>query len=268
MEKLRRLIMDFLYKEPQVINIFTDASTTNNSASKVLAACGFILVNQGQAKNKGFTIWKGSSSFGELYAAFMGINEIYRDAWWLRSQGYNPSIYRVYNLFTDSTYVLKTLKKWAIDWIKDAGPMQYEWNPCTMRYELHPPLLKKPDKDLVQHQELILQTVWVIISGQVKIHIYHTSAHKKSHKSKDMQKYKENFTKLNEFPKDYVIPTELMHELIKWNDSIDHMTRNGLNALLNNPMTREQILNSTKPIFPVRYYPTWNELMTYKYLVE
>lgn len=260
--------MDFLYRGPQVINIFTDASTTNNNAPKVLAACGFILVHQGQAKNKGFTVWKGSSSFGELYAAFMGINEIYRDAWFVRSQGYDPRFCRVYNLFTDSTYVLKILKKWVIDWIKDAGPGQQVWNPQSMRYELHPPLLRKPDNELVSHQELILQTVWVIISAQVKIHIYHTSAHKKTHKSKDVQKFKENFTKLNDFPKDYVIPTDLMHELIKWNDHIDVMTKEGLTALLNNSVTKEQILNSTKPIFPIRYYPTWNELLAYQYLVE
>lgn len=260
--------MDFLYPEPNVINVFTDASTSaaETSYDNLIISPGFIMVNQCKNINQGFTIWKGSSSFGEMYALFMGVNEIYRDAWYQRSRGLDPNTCRIYNVFSDSRYALDSIKYWVHDWIKKAGPVEYFWSPMHHTYIPKIPIWKKSSiNEPVMHQDLILQVMWVILSAQVQIHFYHIKGHFNWDDPRKVERAKAMFC---DYAKIKRIPIEYIRDMIYWNNAIDTMTRSGMKTLLANNITKNQTLLAEKPKWTIGFYPTPEQMIAYQYLVK
>lgn len=262
--------MSFLYQEPYVFNVFTDASTLPIFPKNPhpITSPGFIAVNSMRAINQDFAIWKGNADFGEMYALFMGINEIYKDAWYQRARGYDPNIVRVYNVFSDSLYSINTIKYWVIEWIKRAGPIGYYWNQYYNMYIPVVPILRKTsDNRPVAHQELILQIVWIILSAQVCIHFYHIKAHLDKRDIPDMLRAREKFSHYSNIPIDQ-LPLNCIQDMIKWNNEVDNMTRQGLQALVKNSITHDQTLNAEKPLWTMRFYPTVEQMNLYQTLVK
>lgn len=238
----------FSYTEANVINIFTDASTsTTQTDDPVIVGSGFLVVNQNICIDSGVRVFLNSSSqFGELFAIFMGVNAIYRDSSIKRL--YNSEKYYVYNVFSDSRYSIDTIRNYVIKWMSKSHLFSYD-----TYGNLKPPDLIKADGKPIQHQECITHIVYLVYSTGVEINFYHIKGHLSLDKESDIHTMYKYLYENPNIPKSTHIPINIAKDMIKWNNEIDRLSRSCVYEVKGDIEIERQFAKG-KMIWPVSLY--------------
>lgn len=259
--------MEFSYAEPNVLNVFTDASTSGGEDKQNLAVgSGYILVNQDQIIGSDVVVFPATTSaFGELYAVFMGVSAIYADVYTKRYYGIEPQYHCVYNLFSDSLYSIQAIRSWIINWMKKAPPSVAIIKE-NGQVEYRHPILTKSDGE-VKHQECILHIVQTVIASNVHINFYHIKGHMNPEREYDVNRAITAFRNCN---KDILKGTEVTENCIKniifWNNKIDIYSRKILYAT---SIFHKEIRDKVGKIkWPIEVYPTKKQQQLYQKLVQ
>lgn len=259
--------MNFSYLEPNVLNVFTDASTSSGDDKQNLAVgSGFILVNQDQIIGSDVVVFPATTSaFGELYAVFMGVSAIYTDVYTKRYYGIEPQYQCIYNLFSDSLYAIQAIRSWIIGWMKKAKPRKAIVNENGQTEYQHPILTNSEGK--IKHQECLLHIVDTIIASNVHINLYHIKGHMNPEKEYDINKAMNLFVKCNkDILKGARVPKEYIQNIIYWNNKIDIYSRKILYATgVFNKEIRDKL---GKFKWPIEVYPTREQQCLYQKLVQ
>ena len=257
-------MMPFLYQEPNVINVFTDASTSNEKDKQNLnVGAGFLVVNNGVCIDSDVKLlFKTTSSFGELYAMFMGVSAIYRDTYIKRCVYHmEPAQYYVYNLFSDSKYALDSIRKWIFDWLYNTN-RKFKYKNGQLCHIDDYPVLKKTD-GYVKNQECILHAMMTVISANVPINFYHIKSHLNPTNENHVDRAISCFVQNNPHVQG-PIPFTCIADMVKWNNEIDTLTRD---VLKSSGEPDYQYITKTK--WPVTTaYPTISQQQQYRSLVQ
>lgn len=289
--------MGFQYSGRNVINIFTDASTTSNiNGNSVGFVCsGFIAVQNDFVIGTDYVVLNGcTSQFGEIYAIMMGLTFMNTDVWGKRYTGRGLEVdISVYNLISDSLYSLTCLRKTLSEWVKftDHAVANYQ-HPTFNYFHQYPtppdlikpvPDNKNPDFSFIKHfvgskkkkkkkrhkdasdayiaadQEALLHCMGLIVHNQKPINTYHIKGHLGENEI-GIIKAREAFNKYNHSinPSD-----EELLAMIHWNNQVDNNTRTHLKTVLDYNRNLPNQVN-----WPVRYYPTPEHQAMYQNLVR
>ena len=269
--------MEFPYFQGNVINIFTDASTTTNFNARVMAVCsGFIAVQNNHVIASDYKIFNGATSqFAELYAMMMALTFMNYDVWSKRYSGRCEEVNNsIYNLFSDSLYAIEAMKGNVLKWVTRTNTAINNYTHPTYNYDPNvPPDLLKPKHNtkkkknssgsdklvVVPNQEVILHCMGLIIYTQKKINLYHIKGHMNEHSDNGLE-YARNMFK----SKNNVVPNDnIIKNLIHWNNIIDNSTREHLMKV----MSYDDKIPTTVQ-WPVKFYPTLEQQCMYKNYVR
>ena len=215
--------MAFFYLGPNIINVFTDASTTKLKKQKPTSVgSGFVVMSNNEVVDQNVSvIHYTTSSFGELYALFMASNWIFSDAWTKRYQyGIEPINSILYNIFCDSLYIVNSIRSWVKLWLD-----QRKYKVYSGQYRV--PLLVKKDKTPIEHQDCMMHIVKTLLDSNVFINLYHIRSHMNPKSNSDLKEAMSDFVK-NPLIKEGEVSKELLGNIIGWNNYVDRYTRNYL----------------------------------------
>lgn len=229
--------MTLFYKN--AVNVFTDASSTSRGKEMITCA-GFATTINGSLINTGCHVMKSTVMYAELVAIHMGLEELMR---------YRETDLFL-NIFSDSKVNIYGLREWApYAWFKNRKDFQ---------------LITKQRK-AAANQELLLDTMRVIVQGNVHVSLIHIMGHTKPNKTTDMIKFAKTFNQSNgnRVPLNS-IPMEYLREMAEWNNFIDVHTRNYLYKAINNGMEIEEPM---KKQWPAIWFPREQDILRYRQLI-
>lgn len=286
--------MTFCYSQPNVINIFTDASyfpkskeyiDDNGNHLKAIteyACSGFIVTNNETNITSDYVVIRDrTSQFAEVYAMMMGLTYINRDVWMKRNIGRGAEVNStIYNVFSDSQYTVYSLKYWMNNWVNITNYAINRYKHPTYNYDTQiPPRLMKiniPNKKVkksnkkhglveVKNQEVLLHCMGLIASTQIPINIYHVKAHTDMRNRDAIESVRTSFLKINNIPEPMynAITTHDICSMIHWNDEIDTTTRTQLYNVVKYDENMARAIS-----WPVRFYPTREQQMIYQNFIR
>lgn len=215
-----------------VLNIFTDASVVTING-ETISCPGALSVIGDEVIYKSFEILRNSTNNrGEITAILLGIYQ----ALFLRNENNFKSI----NLFSDSKISVYGLREWIFNWVNNIRD--------ESMYGSSGP---------IKNQDIIIKTVYTILSNNLNIHLYHVNGHHKSNDKKSINDFRSSFRKNNFL--NTLLSDELVITMINYNNEIDNFTRN---ILLNTEPTQFDIYTS-----PVQYVPYKFDVNKYKDLL-
>lgn len=140
------------------INIYTDASTTNDfkNVNKITSSPGYVIVYNNIIRLYGNKfINKTNSAYGEIYAILMGIKAVYREIISGRLPANTPI-----NIFSDSLSCIENLKTNIKHW-----------------YILDNIIRKSYDDREVINQDVIKKIIEIVNTYKIPINLYHIKGH-------------------------------------------------------------------------------------------
>lgn len=261
--------MKFSYTEPNVINIFTDASTgtvdKTDDTNTITVSSGYMVINQGQCVSSEVKVFANATvQFGELYAIFLGLSDMFRDVTIKKLYGVDVNEYFVYNLFSDSLYSIKTITQYAPKWLTH-NPL------CNINEDNNkvPPILLKNDGKPIQNQDVICHIIALIIVMGVKIRFYHIKSHLNPENKSHIDTFYNCFYKYNPISENIKIPLVYAKSMISHNNKIDRLTRVYIDRALAYNKTE---YGNEKPMpitWPIEMYPnSYEQILAYQKLFE
>lgn len=239
----------FSYTEPNVVNVFTDASTSAkiNPDDQVVVGSGFLVINQNNCVDSSVRVFQDSTSqFGELFAIFMGVNAIYHDVSVKRM--YKSEKYYIYNLFSDSKYSIDTIRSYLIKWLDRSKLFSRD-----VYGNLIPPDLIKSDGKQIQNQECITHIMYMIYSANVHINFYHIKGHLNADREQDIRTMYRYLYLNSNISRNSYISMNTVKDIIKWNNEIDILSRSCVYEVKRD-IDLENKFAKGKIIWPVRMY--------------
>ena len=254
-----------LYKDDNAVNIFSDASTIKINDIPLICS-GYVQVFQDKEINSETQIWANCSSvFGELYAFYLGLNDIYTIAQYNIARNVDPNGF-IYNIYTDSIFVKDAISNWIFHWMKQAEQYRQMHTQDFQQFNCPPNLVTKGDTQ-VKYQQLFMNIINTILASRVYINIYHIKAHKNHKNPKQVKEVRKKFAALNNVSLKEVNHDDIRH-LMKWNDRIDKLTRNNLKTAMNDSKSREFYLQR-QLFWPMTFFPNnLEQIYEFKRLVR
>lgn len=248
------------YSQPNVINIFTDASTDSNGE---FVCPGYVAVQNDLVLSTDYVVLKGETAqFGELYAIMMGLTFMNQNVWMKRYSGRDLELCgTIYNLLSDSLYSIDILKRYLPRFInttneavRRAKHPTYDNNPYAP-----PDLIKKfGSKDTVKNQEVMLHCMGLITSTQFPVYIYHIKGHL-SNSDSGIDEGIQKFQHINSAN----VSVSDMRSMIQWNNVVDRNSRQHLKTIL---AYNRNLPNEVQ--WPVLFYPNQYQQSIYKNFIR
>lgn len=259
--------MAFQYSAPNVLNLFTDASTYKN-----VSCSAYSVVQQRVKVFDDFMIFREvTNNFGELYAIMMALTYLYRWVYTKRATGYGQEVDSTfYNLFSDSMYALDCLRSWVPGWVGASQQFVADGVPPNTLMKRKMKFHKGkylPDGEKftpVQNSDVILHCVWMILAMKVPIKFMHIKAHTNIENPFKLVHAVNDFSESNKKVKVNIketLKTSDIIELLQWNKDIDKKANNGIKQIFASNTANELPVPSNWPIYP---FPTPQQMKEYK----
>jgi ribonuclease HI len=225
--------MNSIFFQPNVLNIFCDASITKKPDKTYIGCPGTICVRTGHGEQPkiaetAYNIFdNATNNYSEIYAILMGL------------QCANP--YQTVNLFSDSKISIYGVREWIFGWLNNRDRNN---------------LMCNSSGNPVSNQDVFLHIVRYIVNNNLSINFYHQFGHVNVAKANSLQDAKRGFKESNGFD----ISMDDVIAISNYNNYVDNMTREVLKG------TIERMENSLKAM--VSYVPTSKNIFKYKNLIN
>lgn len=199
----------------KTINVFTDASTTQVDR-RIVSSPGYAIVyNNKIICSTNNVFYNTTSNYGELYAIIMALESLIQIKWGFDKAGLEMPLI---NIFSDSEISVLGLRKYIFNWWGSESTQQFYSEPQIY------------SDQGVLNKELFVNAIRMITDNNLKVNLYHVSAHieatKKYHITRMIKKFEEN---------NYIqIDKDDAYYLCYYNAFVDDMTRSNLRKLVNN----------------------------------
>lgn len=198
-----------MLKYHQVLNIFCDTSTSEIKYDKPVIddlVAGYVFIYNENIIEEGTERLKMQNhNYGELYAIYLALKNIRKHI---------QIGIKTINIFSDSMNSIKMIRK-------------INQNPYNFKFS-------SPSNNQLC-KELLFPEIEKLNSMGLILNFYHIKSHKNPYNIYAMQNFKLSFKKMNNMSYESfnLIPFEIFHSMITWNDYIDQRTRNQINSITN-----------------------------------
>lgn len=230
-----------------VINIFTDGSTTKGLNDETISCSGAVatmIYNQEEKTTaildkRYATLRNSTNNKAEIYGIDLAVDMIID---FVYNKGYNC----IFNIFCDSKISVYGMREWIFDWVRNS----------------YNGVLYNSMGTVVSNQDIFIQIINKIIMSRIRLNIYHIKGHVNINKDKDLTKSRKVFLESNNIEiNDY----RLIKNLGYWNNVVDEESRNILLEYKNMGAFDNYIVNFSTP---VRIDPTHLNLELYRGLIN
>lgn len=194
-----------MLKYHQVLNIFCDTSTSEIRLDKPTIddlVAGYVYIyNENILEENTERLRFQNHNYGELYAIYLSLKNIKK---------YISLGLKTINIFSDSMNSIKIIRK-----ILE--------NPYKFRFS------SPSNNELCKN--LLFPEIEKLNSMGMILNFYHIKSHKNPYNINAMENFKLSFKKMNNISYESfnLIPFEIFHSMITWNDYIDQRTRDKIN---------------------------------------
>lgn len=247
------------YSQPNVVNVFTDASTIEDKSCSAY----IVIQNDKYLWSDAVIHREVTNNFGELYAIMMALNYICHVVNSMRYSNPNGLSQMKFNIFSDSEYALNCLTKWIFSWYKYTARFEADTS-CLPTLMKKKPYGKKIKPSKVANQDVIMQCVGILLTINFPISMLHVKAHKTNTKVADVIRSCINLNKDRTKYSMEELTIGNFKSMIHWNAQVDKLA----NTTLQSRLLQPNIEQLPTPSWVVQFYPTPEQLQLYRTLIQ